>query len=116
VDFILVSIPMVLLTLSVIGISINGFAKNIAQDIAVDTARFAALADQDSTAATARAMSRLRAVLSGIFAPSAVVNRTTSSEACTYEVTVTLRPLAIGLLTVVSPIRETARAVCELQG
>jgi hypothetical protein len=115
-DFILVSIPMVFLTLSVIGISMNGFAKNIAQDVAVDTARFAALADQDSTTATERALSRLRAVLSGTFSPSAVVNRVISSEGCAYEVKVTLRPLAIGLLTVGGPIRETARAVCELQG
>ena len=107
---------MVLLTLSVIGISINGFAKNIAQDIAVDTARFAALADQDSTTATERALTRLRAVLSGAFSPGAVVNRNISSEGCTYEVTVTLRPVAIGLLVVVRPIRESARAICELQG
>ncbi|CAB4632126.1 unannotated protein [freshwater metagenome] len=107
---------MVLLSLSVIGISINGFAKNIAQDIAVDTARFAALADQDSTTATDRALTRLRAVLSGTFSPGAVVNRNISSEGCTYDVTVTLRPLAIGLLAVVRPIRESARAICELQG
>jgi hypothetical protein len=116
VDFILVSIPMVFLTLSVIGISINGFAKNIAQDIAVDTARFAALADQDSTKATERALTRLRAVLSGTFSPSAVVSREISSLGCTYEVTVTLRPVAMGFLTVARPIRETARAICELQG
>lgn len=115
-DFILVSIPMMLLTLSVIGISINGFAKNIAQDIAVDTARFAALADQDSTTATERALTRLRAVLSGAFSPSAVVNRSVSRDVCTYQVTVTLRPLAIGFLTIVRPIRETALAICELQG
>ena len=115
-DFILVSIPMFFLTLSVIGISVNGYAKNIAQDIAIDTARFAALADQDSTTATERALSRLRAVISGSFLPSALVSRHISSEGCTYEATVTLRPLALGLLTDSVQIRESARAVCELQG
>jgi hypothetical protein len=115
-DFILVSVPMVLLTLSVIGIAINGFAKNVALDIAVDTARFAALADQDAVTASDRALKHLRAVLAGSFSPNVVVSRADSSESCSYEVQVTLHPLTLGFMSGILPIRETARAVCELQG
>jgi hypothetical protein len=107
---------MVLLTISVIGIAINGFAKNIAQDIAVDTARYAALADQDAVTATDRAQKRLGAVLAGTFSPNVVVVRADSGESCSYEVQVTLRPMALGLISGISQIRETARAVCEIQG
>lgn len=114
-DFILVSIPLVLLTLTVIGVAINGFAKNVAQDIAVETARYAALADQDAASATGRGSAGLGLILGRIFDPGVVVTRGVSNSVCVYEVTVTLKPLALGFLSGISPISESARAFCELQ-
>lgn len=110
------SIPMVLLTLSVIGLAFNGFVKNIAQDVAVDTARFAALADQDSTLAKDRAMRGLSLVLPRSFVSEVSVRRLASIVPCAIEVQITLKPIAVGFLSAITPIRESARAVCELQG
>jgi hypothetical protein len=115
-DFILVAVPMVLLTLSVIGIAMNGFAKNIAQDIAVDTARYAALADQDSSTASARAIRGLGLALGRIFEPSVRVGLEESSSKCSFIATVTIKPVGLGFLSNFATIRESARAVCELQG
>jgi hypothetical protein len=114
-DFILVSIPILLLTLSVIGLALNGFVKNIAQDLAVDTARFAALADQDSSLANERAMSGLGLILPKSFVLEVLVRRLASSATCAYEAQITLKPISVGFLSGIAPIKESARAVCELQ-
>lgn len=114
-DFILVSVPMVLMALSVIGIAINGFAKNVAQDIAVDTAQFAAFADQDAATSSSRALRRLDATLALDFSPNVQVSRSDAGDGCSYSVSVTLRPRAFGLLNGITTIRESARAVCEVQ-
>lgn len=109
------SIPMLLLTLSVIGLALNGFVKNIAQDTAVDTARFAALADQDSSMAEARAMTGLGLILPKAFASEVLVRRLALGASCAYEAQITLKPIAMGFLSGIAPIKESARAVCELQ-
>lgn len=114
-DFILISVPLTLLALSVIGLAFNGFAKNIAQDVAAEAARFAALADQDSTAAKDRAMRAMGLTLPVSWLPEVQVRRLSSGLACVYEAQVTVKPLAIGFLTGLTQIRESARAVCELQ-
>jgi hypothetical protein len=106
---------MLLLTLSVVGVAFNGFAKNIAQDVAVDTARFAALADQNSLLASERANRLLGRTLNSAFAATVQVSQSKSTGRCTYEVNVTLKPLAIGFLSGISTIKESALAVCELQ-
>jgi hypothetical protein len=107
---------MLLLTLSVIGLNFNGFARNIAQDVAVDTARYAALADQDSSVARDRAIRGISLILPRFWAPDVQVLRMSTSSSCVYEATVSIRPLAIGFLLGFGQIRESARAVCELQG
>ncbi len=101
--------------MSVLGLSINGFAKNIAQDIAVDTARYAALADQDASAAATRAYRGLGSLWGSIYQPDVQVSRQSSGETCSYLATVTIKPLVLGVFSNIAPIRESARAVCELQ-
>lgn len=110
------SVPMLLIALSVIGLTVNGFARNIAQDVAVDTARYAALADQDSSLARDRAVRGLSLILPRSWAADVQVLRLSSSSSCVYEALVTVRPLAIGFILGFGQIRESARAVCELQG
>ena len=107
---------MLLIALSVIGLTVNGFARNIAQDVAVDTARYAALADQDSSLARDRAVRGLSLILPRSWAADVQVLRLSSSSSCVYEALVTVRPLAIGFILGFGQIRESARAVCELQG
>jgi hypothetical protein len=114
-DFILVAFPLVILTISVIGIAMNGFGKNLAQDLAVDTARFAALADQDASLAAARAYRGAGLVIARAFEPNILVTRHGQGGQCSIEAIVTLKPLALGFLTNLTQIKETALAVCELQ-
>lgn len=102
--------------MSVLGLSINGFAKNIAQDISVDAARYAALADQDASAASLRAYRGLGSLLGSIYQPNVQVSRQSSGETCSYIATVTIKPLVLGFFSYIAPIKESARAVCELQG
>lgn len=104
-----------LLTLSLIGVAINGFAKNIAQDLAIDTARFAALADQDASSATERAYKVLGPGFGKVFHPNVMVQRKSISAQCSYAATVTLSPISFGFLSTFASIRESALAVCELQ-
>ena len=115
-EFILVTVPMLLMSLTVVGLAINGFAKNIDQDVAVEAARFAALADQGAPAARERALQSLSRVLPKSWAPDVQVIRRSPTATCSYEATVTLKPLAIGFLVGIGTIRESAHAVCELQG
>jgi hypothetical protein len=115
VDFILVSVPLVLMTLSVLSISLNGFAKNVARDIAVDTARYASLADQGASSAISRAHKGLGLLLVQGFRPDVQVTRSLSGSECKYSVQVTVKPLALGLLSGLPPIEESASAICELQ-
>lgn len=114
-DFILVAVPLVLMTLSVLCISLNGFAKNVAQDIAVDAARYASLADQGASSAMNRAYKGLGLVLVQGFAPDVQVTRALTGSDCKYSVQVKLRPLALGLLSGIPPIDESASAACEIQ-
>lgn len=115
VEFILVSVPLVLMTLSVLSISLNGFAKNVAQDIAVDTARYASLADQGASRAMSRAYEGLGLLLVKGFAPDVQVTRSLSDSVCKYSVQVTVKPLALGLLSEIPALEESASATCEVQ-
>lgn len=109
------AVPLVLMTLSVLSISLNGFAKNVAQDIAVDAARYASLADQGASRATTRALEGLGLLLVEGFAPEVQVARALTGSECKYSVQVTLKPLAFGLLSGISPMKQSASAACELQ-
>ncbi len=115
VDFILVSVPLILLCLSVLGVAINGYAKNVAQDVAIEAARFAALADQDAKAGRQRALQQLSAELGLIFKPTVTADQLTEGETCIIRVAVTLKPMRLGLLNSNLTIREDGQAVCELQ-
>lgn len=55
VDFVLISTPMVLLALSVLGVALFGLVRNVMFDSAIEGARFAALADQNARAGCFRA-------------------------------------------------------------
>lgn len=114
VEFILVSVPLLLMTLSTLSLSFTGFAKNIAQDVAVDTARYASLADQSALTARERAYRGLGLLLVEGFAPEVQVTRSLTDSQCEYEVTVKLKPLVVGLISENSHIEESASAVCEL--
>lgn len=107
---------MFLVTFSVIGLTFNGYAKNIAQDVAAETARYAALADEGVTSAKVRAVQGLQRLLPRSWEPDVQVTRVTSGSTCLFQAEVTVKPLSFGLLLGVGAIKESARAACELQG
>jgi len=115
VDFILVSVPLIMLTLSVLGVAINGYAKNIAQDVAVEAARYSALADQDIAGGQARAWSAIKAELGSVFKPEITGSADTSNGVCSNSIKITLKPIGLGLLSSNFKITESGTAVCELQ-
>jgi hypothetical protein len=55
VDFVLISAPLVLLALSVVGVALFGLVRNVMFDSAVEGARFGSLADQNGRAGCLRA-------------------------------------------------------------
>lgn len=107
--------PLLVLTMSVLGISVNGYAKNIAQDIAIETSRYAALADQDASTAKSRAQKLLGIGVGSVFQPRVEVVKNVSSDGCSFHVEVTMVAMPLGVLSGISWIRETANATCELQ-
>lgn len=64
VEFILVSVPLVALSIGVIAVSLTGFTQNVIRDSAIEGARFASLADQTSQSGCTRAREQLEKILS----------------------------------------------------
>jgi Flp pilus assembly protein TadG len=115
VDFVLVATPLVLLALTTLGIALNGYAKNIAQDVAIEAARYSALADQSASTASTRAQLVLDGLL-GVWArPTVQAQMVELNGTCEMSVTVTLSVVALGFIAPGSLIRESASAVCEYQ-
>ena len=55
VEFVLVSVPLLLLAMTVIAVGLSGFTMAVLRDSAVEGARYSALADQFSSAGCIRA-------------------------------------------------------------
>lgn len=105
-----------LLALNTLGVAVNGYATNIAQDVAISTARFASLADSSLPESKAYSLQLLNSALGSLFRPEVSVFQTDASGLCESESKVTLHPVALGLLSSGLEIEETAHVVCELQG
>jgi uncharacterized membrane-anchored protein len=115
VEFVLVAVLLLLMTFSVIGVSMNGYAKNIAQDVAIDAARYAALADQGAQPAAERANRTLSLAIGSAFRPQVDVLKILSPGGCSFQATVSMVGLPLGVDSRVFSIKETASAICELQ-
>ena len=55
VEFILVSVPLLLLSMTVVAVGLSSFAIAVLRDSAIEGARYSALADQNSSAGCMRA-------------------------------------------------------------
>lgn len=110
----MVAVPLLLLSMSTIGITFNGFAKNIAQDVAIDAARYGALADQTVDDAESRAYASLGGVLGKRFFVEVSAIRNVNAASCYVQVSITLAPVRIGLLKSLTEIKEMGFATCEI--
>jgi len=112
---VLVSAPLVLLSLSVIGISLNGYASNIAQDVAIEAARYASLADTTQLESQKRALDELHVSLGFEFEPVVTISKRVELGVCSNFVSVRLQAIRLGLLPSSFELEESASAVCEIQ-
>ena len=82
VEFILVSVPLLLLSMTVVAVGLSTFAIAVLRDSAVEGARYAALADQNSAAGCIRASLLARQAIGRFANVSAVCD----SSAAGFEV------------------------------
>lgn len=68
-EFVFLAAPMVLVALTTIAIGLSSFTLMIMRDSAIEAARFAALADQDSAAGCARAQTLISTTMVGALKP-----------------------------------------------
>lgn len=66
----LISVPLVLLALSVLGVALFGLVRNVMFDSAIEGARFGALADQNSRAGCLRAQELFVKTLGSAITPT----------------------------------------------
>ena len=96
IDFVLVAAPLVLTALTVISICLSSFTLMIIRDSAVEGARFAALADQDSDAGCDRARSAARSVVDDFVTLVASCESTETEEIVRLDATFPLFGLIAG--------------------
>ena len=109
----MVAAPLLLLFLSVFGIAVNTYAANVAQDVAIEAARYGSLADSTLPDTQAVAMQSLESALGSQVRAEVLLSR--SSAPCATQVTVRLRGVSLGLLSTNLGIEENAVEICELQ-
>ncbi len=115
VDFILVAAPAALVVLSVVALLITGFGRSLLLDAAIEGARFAAMADQDSDSGCVRAIRQLRQTFGLGWATTAECNQLQINGLVTEVVEVGLSTPMLGLLPASVTLTERAHAQRELQ-
>lgn len=115
VEFVLISVPLVLLALSVLGVALGGFVRNVLFDSAVEGARFAALADQDVSSGCQRAQVLLLQTLGSAIKPQIFCDEALISERRLVLVSVEARIPGLGFLPNSFNLKAVAHATAELQ-
>jgi hypothetical protein len=101
------------MALSILGVAVNSYGANIAQDVAVEAARYASLADTTPSEAELRAIEQLKSALGESVDAEVIVSRL--SKPCENLATVRLRSIPLGLIGNAIRIEESAIEICELQ-
>ncbi|MFM6965823.1 MAG: hypothetical protein ACKOWI_00340 [Rhodoluna sp.] len=114
-DFVLISAPLLMMSLAVIGVCVNGYASNVAQDVAIESAHHAALADVDLSEASAVAAENLKSALGGLFLGTVEVNKGITNQGCHAQSSVRIRTIPLGFLSSAIQIERKSSAICELQ-
>jgi hypothetical protein len=113
---VLIAFPLMLLTMTTIAFSLTGFCKLIAQDVAIDSSRFGALADQGPQSAELRASETLRRTgIGSLFLASVTASTIELSNTCYVRVEIGMSSVPIGLIKNFTEVKEAANAICEIQ-
>lgn len=115
IDFILTALPLMALTLSVIGLGLFSYCRNVSYDIAIESARWAALADQPVSAGCERAKLELASTLAAGLSNQVRCEEKVTSGGRMLAVEVTVEFPKLGLVSAVGPIKAVGHAFAEIQ-
>ena len=115
VDFVLISVPLVLLALSVLGVALFGFVRNVMFDSAIEGARFAALADQNTRAGCLRAQELFRTTLGSAIKPTFQCEQAFAGSRSVIFVTIEAAIPGLGFLPNDYRFKAVGHATSELQ-
>ena len=115
VDFVLIAVPLVLLALSVLGLALVGFARNVMFDAAVEGARFGALADQTANAGCRRAEEIFSHALGGAIKPKVQCESAIVGTRSVVVVSLEAALPGLGFLPNGKSFRAVGHATSELQ-
>ena len=115
VDFVLISVPLVLLSLSVLGVALFGLVRNVMFDSAIEGARFAALADQNSRAGCLRAQELFIKTLGSAIKPIFLCEQTLIGSRSAIFVTIEAALPGLGFLPNDYRFKAVGHATTELQ-
>jgi Flp pilus assembly protein TadG len=113
VDFVLLAVPFVLIPFSVISLSVISYAQNVLQDSAVEGARYAALADQESARGCERSLKLASKAFSGFLELAASCTSFISDGKSVEQVVLTGNLPLFGLITSIPEINAVGRAPSE---
>jgi Flp pilus assembly protein TadG len=109
----MVAAPLLMLSLSVMGVAINAYSSNVIQDVAIEAARYGSLADVSLAEAKDLALTNLKTALGAHVDADVQIAR--SLKPCVTSVKISLRSIQVGLLFSSFGIEEGAVEVCENQ-
>ena len=115
IDFILTALPLLALTLSVIGLSLFSYCRNVSYDIAIESARWAALADQPVSAGCERAQLELASTLAASISSQVRCDEKITSGGRMLAVEITVEFPKLGLVSAADPIKAVGHAFAEIQ-
>ena len=115
IDFILTALPLLALTLSVIGLGLFSYCRNVTYDIAIESARWAALADQPVSAGCERAKLELAQTLAASLSSQVRCDEKVTSGGRMLAVEITVEIPKLGLVSAVGPIKAVGHAFAEIQ-
>lgn len=115
VDFILVSVPIIFISLSVLGLNLASYTRLVLIDTAIEAARFSALADQTDSDGCARA----KILYAKTFGSNSVLHAYCFTEQINSHefsrAVLTTELVNLGLISFGPEIKATAKAIRELQ-
>ena len=112
-DFVFLAAPLALIPLSVISVSFVSYAQTVLQDSAIEGARYAALADQDSSGGCKRSLELAKEAFAGFLDLKASCSLTSHASGELEQVVVMAKIPVFGIISLSPELSATGRAPRE---
>ncbi|MEY4559371.1 MAG: hypothetical protein RLZ82_386 [Actinomycetota bacterium] len=112
-DFVFLAAPFALIPLSVISVSFVSYAQTVLQDSAIEGARYAALADQDSSAGCKRSLELAKQAFAGFLDLKASCSLTSQASGELEQVVLLAKIPVFGIIALSPELSATGRAPRE---